>query len=152
MEPSDVSSTLPEELVDIIADYSNEHILALRQTCSQMHHKSRRVFLRKYISTRHVWIDQFALQRLISLSEDEQLGQHVRRLIIHLSAWDSEAAQKKWDEGGLVTVEKLRALENAHEKASAQEYIMDSGSASKLLCQSMKAVCPTTRPNRVSNL
>lgn len=37
-------------------------------------------------------------------------------------------------------MEKLRALETAHKKASEQDYLMESGRASRLLCESIRGL------------
>jgi hypothetical protein len=81
-------SSLPEEVIELIAAECTEHIPALRATCRELNHKTWHVFSKTFFSTRNVWIDPRSLDALQQVTQHERLAKCVKELKIYLFEWD----------------------------------------------------------------
>ena len=126
-------SALPEELLNMIADYSMAALLHLRMTCRAIQHKTRRVFLQRYIRTRHVWIDEGALERMDRLAMHPDLQDCVTKIVIHLGRWSEDLVQERWRRPTNLSGQERQDYESVIGKLNDQQYLLVSGKATLTL-------------------
>ena len=106
----------------------------------EVQNKTRRIFIQRYISTRHVWINEESLSRLESLAANEALGPYVTKLLLHVSEWDQEEIKKSFPDSTHGNDQDKRLLE-AHRGLDKQRYLLASGMAVDSLSGAISHMC-----------
>lgn len=132
-EPTDNLSRLPEEIIEMIARETQEHIISLRSTCRDVQHKSRHAFLDRFFAHRHIWMDESSLNSLNKLADHPDLIGFTKQLTLHLHQWDEDAIWYEWHDGHGLSEKSAKAFDHAHVQWHRQEFLLQSGRASAML-------------------